>query len=116
MKRNVVEVKTQRSVPDVAQRLNLALSNHRADVEPMSSSNPLDRYGDSPEIEIVASRQGMMNAWTVQIGVFDRGDYREVEFHALGQGAGARLMGGTRKTVSLTKSTQIAEQLANEVR
>lgn len=71
---------------------------------------------DEPaHLSFLAERLGMLSQWALQFYVFDRGSHREVIIVALGDGGFSRAFNGVKNTVSLSKSTEVAEQLRAEL-
>lgn len=79
----------------------------KAEIGPISST-VLDERAD---LDFLAQRKGLTGHSAVQFFVFDRGETREVHIVALGDGGMSRAWGGLKNTLSLTKSTQWADQL-----
>ncbi|AIY03018.1 hypothetical protein ART_3419 [Arthrobacter sp. PAMC 25486] len=79
----------------------------KADIGPVNST-VLDERAD---LEFLAQRKGLAGHAAIQFYVFDRGALREVHIVALGDAGLSRAWGGVKNTLSLSKSTQWAEQV-----
>lgn len=109
LKTKEISLRTHLSIPDIKFRISPILE--KAKIAPVTSS----LIDEPAALSFLAERLGMVTQWAVQFYVFDRGDHREICIVALGDGGFSRAFNGIKNTVSLSKSTQVAEQLAAEL-
>lgn len=117
MKENGLAFETSLNLRDAGQVVNAAFARAKASVEQIqSSNNPLDGLDGVPDLAVVGSRQGMMNQWAVQAYFTKLDAGTGVQFIALGDGAGSRMMSGARNSASLSKSNDQMRQLVVALR
>lgn len=105
MKSNEYRLQTEMTVGQIKQCVQPVMA--KADIGPINSS-VLDEGAD---LEFLAQKKGLTGHSAIQFFVFDRGGTREVQVVALGDGGMSRAWGGIKNTLSLSKSTQWAEQV-----
>lgn len=108
---------TAMSVRDLGGAANAFFAGEKAEVSPIQmGNNPLDALEQQADIAVVGRRRALTSMWAVHLYVFDEGDKRRVKVIALGDGAGAKFMNGSRNSLSMAKSTEAARKLLEKLR
>jgi len=115
MKSDSVSFDIPDSVQMIGRKLQTIASQLRADVDAVqSTSGALSQFDDRSDIEVVLnSGPGLLSgAWAVQVYVTDTGASRNIELVAVGDSGFTRAIGGTRNTISLSRSKQKQHEIA----
>lgn len=118
MKQNILRFESTLPTPQIGMNLNQAYGRLRASVESIqASSNPLETFGQNPEISVVGSGKSLLGgSWAVQAFVTDTGPVRQIELIALGDSAGSRVFNGAKNTLSLGKSNEKLSEIVSDLR
>ncbi|MGP4996039.1 hypothetical protein [Glutamicibacter ardleyensis] len=109
MKTVTREITTSLTVSEIKRCVNGVMG--KAQIGPIESG-VLDEPSD---LEFLAERKGITGHSAVQFYVHDLGENRRVEIVALGVGGFGRALHGIKNTLSLSKSTQWADEIINSL-
>lgn len=118
MKSETTLLRATLNVPEVARIFQAALEGRKVQFEAVESKgNPFASLERQPEFSVVASRDKMSGSWAIQLYVYDEGEFRIVELHALYHSWFTRIVSGTKNTYSRSasakRSSVVTEALRN---